>query len=156
MLQFFGRISLLVATAVLAVALAAPAQAAEVKTKYFSIDLPADWTQPQPVQEGNGALMALFVSGKDGSAVTITVVANDAATQTVANMKNGGMSPSDPVEKNGLYESSFSQGQGKGMSWFGSNGKEFAVTTVLGSSLDSGKALLKGLKPVDAKLFPKF
>ncbi|MBS6829856.1 MAG: hypothetical protein KH208_08310 [Desulfovibrio sp.] len=161
MLQFFGRISLLVAAAVLAVALVAPAQAAEVKTKYFSIDLPADWTQPQPVQEGNGALMALFVSGKDGSAVTITVVANgmsakDAATQTVANMKNGGMSPSDPVEKNGLYESSFSQGQGKGMSWFGSNGKEFAVTTVLGSSLDSGKALLKGLKPVDAKLFPKF
>lgn len=71
MLQFFGRISLLVAAAVLAVALAAPAQAAEVKTKYFSIDLPADWTQPQPVQEGNGALMALFVSGKDGSAVTI-------------------------------------------------------------------------------------
>ncbi len=42
------------------------------------------------------------------------------------------------------------------MSWFGSNGKEFAVTTVLGSSLDSAKALLKGLKPVDAKLFPKF
>ena len=71
-------------------------------------------------------------------------------------MKNGGMSPSDPVEKNGLYESSFSQGAGKGMSWFGSNGKEFAVTTVLGSSLDSAKALLKGLKPVDAKLFPKF
>ncbi len=161
MLQFFGRVSLALAAVVLAASLAAPAQAVEVKTKYFSIDLPADWTQPQPVQEAQGALMALFVNTKDGTAVTVTVVANsmsakDAATQTVANMKSGGMSPSDPVEKDGLYVSSFSQGQGKGMSWFGSNGKEFAVTTVLGSSLDNGEALLKGLKPVDAKLFPKF
>lgn len=160
MVQFFGRISLTLAAVALAASLAVPAQAAEVKTKYFSIDLPADWTQPQPVQEAQGSLVALFANSKDGSAVTITVVANsmsakDAAAQTVANMKSGGMSPSDPVEKDGLYETSFSQGPGKGMSWFGSNGKEFAVTTVLGSSLDSGRALLKGLKPVDASLFPK-
>lgn len=160
MVQFFGRISLTLAAVALAASLAVPAQAAEVKTKYFSIDLPADWIQPQPVQEAQGSLVALFANSKDGSAVTITVVANpmsakDAAAQTVANMKSGGMSPSDPVEKDGLYETSFSQGPGKGMSWFGSNGKEFAVTTVLGSSLDSGRALLKGLKPVDASLFPK-
>lgn len=160
MVQFFGRISLTLAAVALAASLAVPAQAAEVKTKYFSIDLPADWTQPQPVQEAQGSLVALFANSKDGSAVTITVVANpmsakDVAAQTVANMKSGGMSPSDPVEKDGLYETSFSQGPGKGMSWFGSNGKEFAVTTVLGSSLDSGRALLKGLKPVDASLFPK-
>lgn len=160
MVQFIDRVSLILAAVALAASLAVPAQAAEVKTKYFSIDLPADWTQPQPVQEAQGSLVALFANSKDGSAVTITVVANsmsakDAAAQTVANMKSGGMSPSDPVEKDGLYETSFSQGPGKGMSWFGSNGKEFAVTTVLGSSLDSGRALLKGLKPVDASLFPK-
>lgn len=160
MVQFIDRVSLTLAAVALAASLAVPAQAAEVKTKYFSIDLPADWTQPQPVQEAQGSLVALFANSKDGSAVTITVVTNsmsakDAAAQTVANMKSGGMSPSDPVEKDGLYETSFSQGPGKGMSWFGSNGKEFAVTTVLGSSLDSGRALLKGLKPVDASLFPK-
>ncbi len=160
MVQFIDRVSLTLAAVVLAASLPVPAQAAEVKTKYFSIDLPADWTQPQPVQEAQGSLVALFANSKDGSAVTITVVANpmsakDVAAQTVANMKSGGMSPSDPVEKDGLYETSFSQGPGKGMSWFGSNGKEFAVTTVLGSSLDSGRALLKGLKPVDASLFPK-
>ncbi len=160
MVQFIDRVSLTLAAVVLAASLAVPAQAAEVKTKYFSIDLPADWTQPQPVQEAQGSLVALFANSKDGSAVTITVVANpmsakDVAAPTVANRKSGGMSPSDPVEKDGLYETSFSQGPGKGMSWFGSNGKEFAVTTVLGSSLDSGRALLKGLKPVDASLFPK-
>lgn len=161
MLQFFGRISLLVAAAVLAVALVAPAQAAEVKTKYFSIDLPADWTQPQPVQEGNGALMAIFQSKKDGSAVTVTVVANpmsakDVATQTAANMKQGGVTVSDPVEKDGVYECTFSQGQGKGVSYFASNGKEFSVTTVLGPNTDTGTELLKKFKPADAKLFPKF
>ncbi len=164
MVQFIDRVSLTLAAVVLAASLAVPAQAAEVKTKYFSIDLPADWTQPQPVQEAQGSLVALFANSKDGSAVTITDIekqikypmsAKDVAAQTVANMKSGGMSPSDPVEKDGLYETSFSQGPGKGMSWFGSNGKEFAVTTVLGSSLDSGRALLKGLKPVDASLFPK-
>ena len=116
MVQFIDRVSLTLAAVVLAASLAVPAQAAEVKTKYFSIDLPADWTQPQPVQEAQGSLVALFANSKDGSAVTITVVANsmsakDAAAQTVANMKSGGMSPSDPVEKDGLYETSFSQGR---------------------------------------------
>lgn len=105
--------------------------------------------------------MALFANAKDGSAVTITVVNNgmsakDLAAQTVANMKKGGLSPSEPVEKDGLYVTTFTQGKGKGMAWFGANGKEFAVTMIVGSSLDNGKALLKGLKPVDAKLFPKF
>lgn len=161
MLQIFGRISLFVAAVALTAALAAPAQAAEVKTKYFSLEMPADWTQPQPVQDADNAQMALFANAKDGSAVTITVVNNgmsakDLAAQTVANMKKGGLSPSEPVEKDGLYVTTFTQGKGKGMAWFGANGKEFAVTMIVGSSLDNGKALLKGLKPVDAKLFPKF
>ena len=145
----------------LALALAVPASAADVKTKYFSLALPDDWTQPQPAQSANGALMAIFQNKKDGSAVTITVVSNamsakDVAQQTIANMKAGGMNPSEPVEKDGLYESTFTQGPGKGISYFGSNGKEFAVTTVIGASTEGGKALLKGLKPTDPKLFPKF
>ncbi len=161
MFQLFGRIAFGLAAAVLVASLAAPAQAEEVKTKYFSIDLPADWVMPQPVQEAGGAQIAVFGNNKDGSAVTITVMVNplsakDAAEQTVANLRNGGMKPSDPVEKDGLYTSSFKQGPATGESWFGANGKEFAVTTIIGNSVDSGKALLKLLKPVDAKLFPKF
>ncbi len=161
MARFFGRISVVFAAAILVAALASPAQAEEVKTKYFSIDLPANWVMPQPVQEGGGAQIAIFGNNSDGSAVTITVVgtdlsAKDAAEQTVGNMRSGGLKPSDPVEKNGMYTSSFKQGPATGESWFGSNGKEFAVTTIIGNSLDSGKALLKLLKPVDAKLFPTF
>lgn len=148
-------------TVALAVAFAVPAWAAEVKTQYFSLALPEGWTQPQPVQNANGTSLAIFQNKKDGSAVTITVVSNgmsakDAATQTIANMKAGGLKATDPVEKNGIYESSFSQGQGKGVSYFGSNGKEFAVTTIIGPNTETGKALLKNLKPTDSKLFPKF
>ena len=54
MLQFFGRISLLVAAAVLAVALAAPAQAAAETSHYCGQDLPAGWTEPQGVRDASG------------------------------------------------------------------------------------------------------
>ena len=62
----------------------------------------------------------------------------------------------EPRERDGLYEAAFSKGAAKGMSWFGANGKACAVTTVIGKSVDDAKVLLKGLKPVDASLFPKF
>ncbi|MEI3478413.1 MAG: hypothetical protein V8Q84_04060 [Bilophila sp.] len=143
------------------VALAVPALAAEVSTKYFTIDLPDGWTQPQPVQEANGAVMAIFQNTKDGSAVTLTIApapmsAKDVAEQTVANMKQGGLEASAPVKKDGIYETTFAQGPGKGVSYFGSNGKEFAVTTILGSTTETGKEFLKNLKPKDDKLFPRF
>lgn len=146
---------------VLGLALAVPALAEEVKTDAFSIDLPAAWKQPQPVQSMNGATIAIFQNTKDKSAVTITVVANpmpakDAAAQTITGMRKGGINATDPVEKDGIYETTYSQGQGKGVSYFASNGKVFTVTTILGPTLDTGKELLKGLKPADPALFPKF
>lgn len=146
---------------VLGLALAVPALAEEVKTDAFSIDLPAAWKQPQPVQSMNGATIAIFQNTKDKSAVTITVVANpmpakDAAAQTITGMRKGGINATDPVEKDGIYETTYSQGQGKGVSYFASNGKVFTVTTILGPTLDTGKELLKGLKSADPALFPKF
>lgn len=142
-------------------AVAMPALAAEVSTKYFTLPLSDGWTQPQPAQEAQGTVMAVLQNQKDGTAITLTVVANpmaakDVAAQTVANMKQGGLKASDPVEKDGIYETSFEQGPGKGVSYFGSNGKEFAVTTIIGATTDTGKELLKNLQPKDAKLFPKF
>ena len=147
--------------ALVTLALSVPALATEVSTKYFKLDMPDGWTQPQPVQEANGAMIAVFQNTKDGSAATLTIVTNpmtaeDAATQTAANMKQGGLKATDPVEKDGLYQFTFSQGPAKGISYFGSNGKEFAVTTILGPTTDTGMELLKNLKPVDPKLFPKF
>lgn len=147
---------------VLGLTLAVPALAQEVKTSAFSIDLPAAWKQPQPIQSMNGATVAIFQNAEDGSVVTITVVASplaakDVAAQTIASLKSGGINASDPVEKDGIYETTYNQAQGKGISYFASNGKMFTVTTILSpATIDTGKALLKGLKPVDASLFPKF
>ncbi len=160
-MSFIKTCGKLVLAGLVTLALSVPAFAEQVTTKYFTLDLPEGWTQPQPAQEGDGALMAIFQSKKDGSAVTVTVLANplpakDVATQTVANMKQGGVNASDPVEKDGVYMSTFSQGQGKGVSYFASNGKEFSVTTVIGPNTDTGMELLKKIKPTDAKLFPAF
>lgn len=146
---------------ILGAILAVPALAQEVKTDAFSIDLPAGWKQPQPVQSMNGSTIAIFQNARDGSAVTITVVANpmpakDVAAQTVAGMKAGGINASDPVEKDGVYETTYAQGPGKGVSYFASNGKVFAVTTLLGPTTETGRELLKRLKPADPALFPKF
>ena len=160
-MSFVKTCGKLVRAGLVTLALSVPAFAEKVTTKYFTLDLPEGWTQPQPAQEGDGTLMAIFQSKKDGSAVTVTVLTNpmpakDVAAQTVANMKQGGVNASDPVEKDGAYMSTFSQGQGKGVSYFASNGKEFSVTTVLGPNTDTGAELLKKFKPADAKLFPKF
>lgn len=161
MRSVFSKIVFAFTFVLLMAAFVVPAQAKEVKTAYFTLDLPAGWTQPRPVQEVNGAVVALVVNQKDGTAVSISVMpapmtAEDIAKQTLDNMKKGGMKVEEPKEKDGLYEAAFSQGAGKGMSWFGSNGTVCAVTTVVGKSVEPGKALLKGLKSSDDKLFPKF
>lgn len=155
------KIVSLALTAIMCMAFAALAMAAEVKTDHFSVDLPSDWKQSADVMKQQGSMVALFQNTKNGTAVTITVVeapmsAKDVATQTAANMKSGGMSPSEPKEENGFYVTTFEQGGGKGVSYFGSNGKEFAVTTIVGSEVETGKEMLKNVKNADSKLIPAF
>lgn len=49
------------ATCLLGILLCASvALAAEVKTDYFTLNLPSGWTQPQPVQSAQGATMAIL------------------------------------------------------------------------------------------------
>ena len=116
-MSFVKTCGKLVLAGLVTLALSVPALAQEVTTKYFA-GPPDGWTQPQPVQEGNGALMAIFQSKKDGSAVTVNrrrqphAVRQDVATQTAANMKQGSVTVSVP-SKDGVYECTFSQGQGK-------------------------------------------
>ena len=136
------------------------AMAAAIETDYFTLDLPAGWTQPQPVQKANGAVVAVVQNTAAQSAVSITVTpvplpAKDLATQTLANMKTGGFTVSDPVAVGDIYVGEFSNGPAKGVSYFGSNGTAGCVVTVLGASTDAGKALLNAhFKSKDSKLFP--
>ncbi len=157
---YMKNILALVLTAALALC-ATLALANEVKTPHFSITLPDDWTQPNEIISQQGSSVALFQNTTDGTAVTVTVVdapmsARDVAEQTVKGMKNGGIAASAPHEENGFYVSSFEQDGAKGISYFGSNGKTFAVTSIVGPDLNTGKTLLKNLKITDAKLIPAF
>ncbi len=136
-----------------------PAPGAEIQTDDFSIALPPEWVQPQPVQTVNGARLAFFRNPKDNTAVTITVVPNAApagevARQVVAHMRAGGINAGDPVERDGVYRSSYTRDGNRGISYFCSNGSAFSVTTILGPGLDSGKRLLGRLRPAVPGLFP--
>lgn len=136
------------------------ALAQEVKTEYFTLDLPSEWKQPQPVQKANGVLSLTIQSKKDGTAVNITVTpvslpASELAAQTLANMKKGGFTVSEPKAVGDVYMGEFSKGPAKGISYFSSNGKKGSVISILGTTHETGKELLsKNFKPTDPKLFP--
>ena len=134
--------------------------AAEVKTDYFTLNLPSGWTQPQPVQSAQGATMAILQNAAEQTVVTVAVTpvplsAKDLATQTLTNMKAAGFTVSEPVASGDSYMGEFSKEQVKGISYFSADGKLGSVITIMGASLDAGKKMLKdNLKPVDSKLFP--
>ena len=136
------------------------ALAAEVRTEYFTLNLPDGWTQPQPTQSNKGAVVAIVQNANDKTAVSVAVTpaafpAKELAEQTLANMKKGGFTTSDPVASGDSYVAEFSQGQAKGVSYFSSNGKVGSVVSILGSGTDSGKKLLnEHFKAADPKLFP--
>ena len=144
---------------VLLLAVAVCAQ--EVKTDYFTLDLPADWKMPGKVQKmPNGNTVAVVQSKKDGTAVSIaampsTAPIKDIATQTVDNMKAAGFKFSEMKQVGESYVVEFTKNGANGVHYFTSNGKQASVVSIIGKTLDTGKELLqKQLKPADAKLFP--
>ena len=70
----FGKVALASALVMLMAALVVPAQAAEVKNAYFSLELPDGWVQPQPAQEVNGSAVVVVANQKSGTAVSISVI----------------------------------------------------------------------------------
>ena len=127
---------------------------------YYIAEVPDGWTQPQPTQSNKGAVVAIVQNANDKTAVSVAVTpaafpAKELAEQTLANMKKGGFTTSDPVASGDSYVAEFSQGQAKGVSYFSSNGKVGSVVSILGSGTDSGKKLLnEHFKAADPKLFP--
>ena len=139
---------------------ASAALADEVKTDYFTIALTDEWTQPQPVQSGNGALLAIFQHATDKSVLSVAITptalpAKDVAGQTLANMKASGFTVSEIEPFGESCKAEFSQNQSNGVSYFTSNGKVNSVVTIIGKDIDAGRAFMnKNFKAVDAKLFP--
>ena len=156
MKRIFAVCGSLLAVLLLTVAVCAE----EVKTDYFTLDLPADWKMPGKVQKmRDGNIVAIVQSKKDGTMVNIVVLPStasikDIVTQTVDNVKADGVEVSE--KKHGeTYVVEFARGKVKNIQYFTSNGKQASAVGIIGKTLDTGKELLqKQLKPVDAKLFP--
>ena len=117
---------------VLLLAVAVCAQ--EVKTDYFTLDLPADWKMPGKVQKmPNGNTVAVVQSKKDGTAVSIaampsTAPIKDIATQTVDNMKAAGFKFSEMKQVGESYVVEFTKNGANGVHYFTSNGKQASDT----------------------------
>lgn len=144
----------------ISLAFAVTARAEDVSCAYFTLSLPEGWVQVQPLQEENGAVVGAFYNTQDSSGVSIAIFPQalsprDMAGQIAAGMRGDGLEAGEPVEKNGFYEVSFQDEQSKGIAFFGSSQRAFAMTTLFGSS-ETGKEFLKGLKPKVDGLFPTF
>lgn len=145
---------------VLLLAVAVCAQ--EVKTDYFTLDLPADWKMPGKVESlPNGNTAAIVQNTKDWTTLSIVIMPSptmsikDIATQTVNDMKDGGFTVSEMQQIGKSYVVEFTTSDAKGIHYFTSNGKQSSAVTIIGETTDAGKELLqKRFKPVDPKLFP--
>ena len=137
----------------------------EVKTDYFEITIPDGWMMPQPAKTlPNGAVSAVFASTDKKMAVAVTAMkaemdAKTIAEQTTANMRKGGMTTTEPVEKDGFYTAEMQPKvkkapNAKGLAIFGANGKECTVTIITGTDMQKANELLSALKPLDGARFP--
>lgn len=137
------------------------ARAEEVKTGYYTLDLPADWKLPRRVQRRpNGDIVAVLQNMTDGTAVSVAVLPStasikDIAARIITPMKIGGFTFSEMKPFGDSWVVEFAKADAKGIHYFTSNGKKTSVLSIIGKTLDTGKAFLQQqLKPVDPKLFP--
>ena len=123
--------------------------AQEVKTNYFTPDLPADWKMPGKVQKmPNGNTVAVVQSKKDGTAVSITigpatVPIKDMVTKAVNWWKKLGM---DNVAEKQVGEScvvEFAKGELRSVQYVTSNSEEVSMVTISGKTFDAGKEFLQ-------------
>ena len=136
--------------------------AQEVKTNYFTPDLPADWMSldwmSSKVKPRSGHFA--FINIKDNTSVSITigpatVPIKDMVTKAVNWWKKLGM---DNVAEKQVGEScvvEFAKGELRSVQYVTSNSEEVSMVTISGKTFDAGKEFLqKHFKPVDPKLFP--
>lgn len=132
----------------------------KVETKYFNLVIPQGWSMPIPVKNmPMDGISALFGSMKGDLAITINVLqapfsAKEMATQTMENMRKGGLKTGPLEKKDNLYYVRIS-GKASGIAWFGAKDGLAAATLVLGKDEEKANELLAALKPIKPGLFPK-
>lgn len=146
--------SSLLAVLLLAVAVCAK----EVKTKYFTLDLPSNWRVEMSQENEEGTLIIVADSSKS-NVMNITVAplpepmsAKEVCAMTCDTLKAAGIQLGEPVASGESYVVEFSQGDVKGVQYFTAIDKIASAVSIIG---DGCKEILqKNLKPVDPKLFP--
>lgn len=154
-----------------ALCVAVPSYAAEaggkdtaIDNSWYSLKLANGWQKiDMPAAPGTNSLSVLVVNQALKSGASITTFTNpltskELADTTVTNMKASGAKVGDLNEKDGIYSTTFDKGKEKGEIYFGANGKECAVISVFGNSLQDVKDFLKALepKPSSKDIFPAF
>lgn len=142
--------------------LAGAVRADEVKTPHYTLDLPSEWLVPRPVNTlSNGNAYVILANKRDKTTVSIAtmIVAlplEEIVEKTVQNMRRAGF---DTIEKKRsdharVVECVMEDGT-RAVHYFCVDGKLSSVVSILGTRLDSGRALLQEhFKPVNPKLFP--
>ncbi|WP_300803486.1 hypothetical protein [uncultured Desulfovibrio sp.] len=133
-------------------------RAEEVKSKYFTLDIPSGW-KVEMSQEKEGLAFFIVADSQKKNLVNITITslpepmsAKELCTMTCDSLKAAGVQVGEPVVSGETYAVEFSQGEAQGWQYFTSIGKLASTVSFIG---DGGKEVLqKNLKPVDPKLFP--
>ena len=134
--------------------------AEEVKTDYFTFDLPADWKSRKVENQPDGNAAAVVQNTKDGTIVGIRIMQSTGpikaiATRIVGKMKGKDLEVSEMKQVGESYVVEFTKGPARGVQYFTSNGKHFSVVSILGETDTPGKTLLQeNFKPLDPRLFP--
>lgn len=134
---------------------------AEIKNKYLAIDLPAGWEEVKMPSSNAPGLTLMFANKKLNCAVSLSIAdtdqsAKDAVMMTREQMqKNPKFQLGELEEKDGLFTYSITQKPATGWVYYGSNGKQLAITTIWSPKLENAREFFEALKPVDPALFPK-
>lgn len=143
--------------------LAAAVRAEEMKTPYFSMELPSGWTVTQKsVAEAEGKTKVAVRHNEGNTVVAIAV----AALPRTASLDELFLPFSKQLEANGITlgevktsgntrMATFSKAGKRGSLYLTTSDKHFSAITILGESDEPGKKLMReNFKPTDAKLFP--
>lgn len=132
----------------------------EVTTEYFSLTIPKGWSMPvAPRKMPNSGMTVVFGRMSQDLAVSMNVMktpmtAREIGESTIANMKKGGMNVGPLEEKNGLWETTLSKGNGKGKAWFGAADGVAAVTIVTGNDVEKANEIFSAIQPKIKGIFP--
>ncbi len=146
------------AAVMLLLALAAPALAEQVTTRYFTADIPESWRVVMAPAESQGATTAIFTNAAGTTTVRFVIGPSGGAdAKTIAALfADQFKAPRPPVERNGQYSFTFTEQKLPGQALVATSGDVFMVTTFTGDRKTGLAFVRRYIKSQDyADLLPR-